>query len=79
MRIVIEWEPGISSVAKKLIRNEVEPSMVSENEMNCQYNIDAILEAFDDIIEQELEDINIDDDIKYINELKNEGVDYLEF
>ena len=47
--------------------------------MSCQYNIDAILEAFDDIIEQELEDINIDDDIKYINELKNEGVDYLEF
>ena len=80
-RIVVEYNPPLSKVVEKIIRNEVSPSMVSNDETSCQYDISMVAECLDDNIEtlvfNEVE--NIEDDLKLINQLIEEGVHYIEF
>jgi hypothetical protein len=78
-RIIIEYNPPLSSVVQKIIRNEVTPSMVSNDETSCQYCIDMVAECLEEIIEQKLEEINVTDDLELINELRKEEVHYIEF
>jgi len=69
-RIVVEYNPALSVSAQKLIRLNVTPSMVSNDETSCQYEISQVAE----ILEQ-----FENDDLKLVDNLMNEGVHYLEF
>jgi len=41
-RIVVEYNPPLSKVVEKIIRNEVTASMVSNDETSCQYDISMV-------------------------------------
>lgn len=70
-RIIVEYNPVLSIKAQKLIRADVTPSMVSNDETSAQYEIGMVaelLEQYDELT-----------DLKLVNELINEGVHYVEF
>lgn len=72
-RLVVEYFPPISMGAKKVISDDVTPSMISNDETSCQYEIDQCLTAlayYDEIYQE---------DIDLVNKFINEGVHYLEF
>lgn len=73
-RIVIEYNPPLSIESQKLIRDNITPSMISNDETSCQYEIsmvDDLLLEQDDLINQK--------DINLINNLIIDGVSYIEF
>lgn len=79
MRIIVEYNPPLSKVVEKIIRNEVSPSMVSNDETSCQYDISMVAECLDEVFEQGLEEVEVENDLKLINQLIEEGVHYIEF
>ena len=78
-RIVVEYNPTLSIRVQKVIRNEVTPSMVSNDETSCQYDISMVKECLDEVFEQGMEDFDIEKDLTLINKLIDEGVHYVEF
>jgi len=72
MRIIVEYCPNISKDAQKIIRDNVTPSMISNDETSCQYEISMCLE---ELIEN---DVCVED-YKVITSLIEQGVSYLEF
>lgn len=73
-RIVVEYNPPISHDTQKVIREEVTPSMVSNDEKSCQYEISAVADVLID-----LEELGNTKDLFLINDLINQGVHYIEF
>ncbi len=69
-RIIVEYNPPLSERVQKIIRNEITPSMISNDESSGQYEIDFVREK---LVDNELED-----DIKIIDELIEQGVHYIE-
>ncbi len=78
-RVIVEYQPPLSVRVQKVIRNEVTPSMVSNDETSCQYEISFTKDCLDDIVEQGMQDFDLTDDLKLINQLIEEGVHFLEF
>lgn len=74
MRIIVEYNPLISMETQKLIRREVTPSMISDDETSGQYEISQVA----DVVEG-LDDLGNQKDLLLINDLINEGVHYIEF
>jgi hypothetical protein len=70
-RIVIEYNPPLSVDSQKLIRDNVTPSMISNDEASCQYEISMVADIL-----LEFEHTN---DVHMVNDLINEGVSYIEF
>lgn len=73
-RIVVEYNPPISHDTQKVIREEVTPIMVSNDETSCQYEISAVADVLID-----LEELGNTKDLFLINDLINQGVHYIEF
>lgn len=72
---ILKYNPQISEETKKLIRNEVTPSMVSNDETSCQYEIGAVAKVL-----EELDDLANEKDLLLINSLiVNDLVDFIEF
>ena len=42
-RIIVEYDPDLSGEAKELIRNNITPSMTSNDGDSSQYNINFVL------------------------------------
>jgi hypothetical protein len=78
-RIIVEYNPPLSNVVQKIIRNEVTPSMVSNDETSCQYEISIVSNCLEEVIQQKLQEVDVTEDLKLINQLIEEGVDFLEF
>lgn len=76
-RVIVEYNPPLSLVSQKIIRNEVSPSMISNDETSCQYEISMVSELLHDEFYQGMEELEVD--LKLINQLIDEGVDYIEF
>ena len=74
MRIIVEYNPPISMETQKLIRREVTPSMISDDETSGQYEISQVADAIEG-----LDDLGNQKDLLLINDLINEGVHYIEF
>jgi hypothetical protein len=74
MRIIVEYNPSISKHAKRSIFSNITPSMSSNDEDSHQYPIDFVVE----VLEQENEDELFNKDIEILNELIQEGVQYIE-
>jgi len=72
--IIVEYNPPISEETQKLIRNKVTPSMISNDETSCQYEISQVADAI-----EELDDLGNQKDLLLINDLINEGVHFIEF
>ena len=73
-RVIVEYNPGISSSTEKLIKDNVTPSMISHDETTCQYEISMVA----DIVEAQGEMTN-SKDLFLINDLIIQGVHYIEF
>lgn len=70
-RIVVEYNPAITKESEKLIRDNVTPSMISNDESSCQYEISIVAEL--------LLEYGENDDADYINGLINDNVSFIEF
>jgi hypothetical protein len=70
-RIIIEYNPVLSKESEKLIRDNVTPSMISNDESSCQYQIS--------VVSHQLLVHGQTDDAYLIHELINDGVHYIEF
>ena len=70
-RIIIEYNPEVSLKAQKIIQDEVSPSMISNDESSCQYQIS--------VVSHQLLVHGQTDDAYLIHELINDGVHYIEF
>ena len=77
-RLIVEYHPQISVRTQHLIKNEITPSMVSNDDMSGQYEIDFVREKLQEVAEQKIEDFDLSDDIKVIDELIEQGVHYIE-
>jgi hypothetical protein len=73
-RLIVEYNPPISEETQELIRREVTPSMISNDETSCQYEISQVADAI-----EELDDLGNQKDLLLINDLINEGVHFIEF
>lgn len=73
-RIIVEYNPEISVETRVLIRREVTPSMISNDETSGQYEISQVADAI-----EALDDLGNQKDLLLINDLINEGVHYIEF
>ena len=73
-RFIVEYNPLISVETQKLIRNEVTHSMISNDETSCQYEISQVADAI-----EALDDLGNQKDLLLINDLINEGVNFIEF
>ncbi len=73
-RIIVEYNPEISVETRVLIRNEVTHSMVSNDETSFQYEISQVADAI-----EALDDLGNQKDLLLINDLINEGVNFIEF
>ena len=73
-RVVVDYNPPISEETQNLIRRGITPSMASNDETSCQYEISMVA----DIVEGQGEMTN-NKDLFLINDLINEGVHYIEF
>jgi hypothetical protein len=69
-RLIVEYNPPISVKTQYLIKNEITPSMISNDETSGQYDVSTVKEK--------LEYHELDDDLKIIDELIKEGVHYIE-
>jgi hypothetical protein len=69
-RIIIEYNPTITKLGEKIIRDNVSPSMVSNDESSCQYEISIVANV--------LSDHGCIDDLIYINNLIIDDVDFIE-
>lgn len=78
-RIIVEYNPPLSLVVQKIIRNEVSPSMISNDETSCQYDLSMVAQCLDEVFEQGLEEVDVETDLKLINQFIDEGVHYIEF
>jgi hypothetical protein len=78
-RIIVEYNPRLSLVVQKIIRNEVSPSMISNDETSCQYDISMVAECLNEVFDQGLEEVEVETDLKLINQFMDEGVHYIEF
>lgn len=72
-KIIIEYSPELSQEVQNLISRSITPSMISNDETTCQYEISQCLDAI-----EEYDDVYIKE-IKYINKLISENVSFLEF
>jgi hypothetical protein len=70
-RILIEYNPPLTIVAQKLIRDNITESMRSNDETSAQYDIDMVAEL--------LEEYDENEDLELINKFREEGVHYIEF
>lgn len=76
MRIIVEYQPKITGLAMLTISHEVEWSMVRKDDKNQrQYCIDLSIEQLEEYNQDEV----FKKDIKYLNNLIQEGVQYIEF
>ena len=75
-RKIVECNPPLSSVAQKIIRDEVGASMISDDETSGQYDISMVSECLHDVFYQ---GVKIKADLGLINQLIDEGVHYIEF
>lgn len=73
-RVVVEYNLPISRETQKVIRERVTPSMISNDEASCQYEISAVADALID-----LGDLGNTKDLFFINDLIIQGVHYIEF
>lgn len=69
-RILIEYNPNLSAIGNKTIEDNITPSMSSNDSSSHQYDIDMVAEC--------LEENNLIDDLSTINQLREEGVHYIE-
>lgn len=76
-RIIVEYNPPLSMVVQKIIRDEVSHSMISDDETSCQYDISMVSELLHDVFYQGMEEV--EPDLKLINQFMDEGVHYIEF
>ncbi len=70
IRIIVEYNPPISVKTQYLIKNEITPSMISNDETSGQYDIS--------MVKGKLEYHELEDDLKIIDGLIEQGVDYIE-
>lgn len=70
-RIIVEYDPDLSGEAKELIRNNITPSMTSNDGDSSQYNIDFVLADL-------FRELPVEDKI-IIQALSADNVEYLEF
>jgi hypothetical protein len=70
-RIIIEYNPVLSKESEKLIRDNVTPSMISNDESSCQYQISVVSHQL--LVHGQTNDAYL------IHELINDGVHYIEF
>lgn len=70
-RIIVEYDPDLSGEAKELIRNNITPSMTSNDGDSNQYNIDFVLAYL-------FRELPVEDKI-IIQSLSADNVEYLEF
>ena len=70
-RIIVEYDPDLSGEAKELIRNNITPSMTSNDGDSSQYNIDFVLADL-------FRELPVEDKI-VIQALSADNVEYLEF
>jgi len=68
-RIIIEYRPDLSIITEKLIKENITPSMISNDESSCQYDINMIAKL---LYEYDNEDLSI------VEKLIKEGINYLE-
>lgn len=73
-RIIIEYNPPLSIDTQKLIRKEITPSMISNDETSCQYEITMVADLL--LAQEEMANQK---DLQMINDLIIDGVSYIEF
>lgn len=78
-RIIIEYNPPLTKVVEKIIRNEVTPSMISNDETSCQYDITMVIDCLEEVVQQGLEEVDVTNDLNNIRVFEEEGVHYIEF
>lgn len=78
-RIVVEYNPPLTKVVEKIIRNEVTPSMISNDETSCQYDITMVIDCLEEVVQQGLEEVDVTNDLNNIRVFEEEGVHYIEF
>ena len=78
-RIIVEYNPPLTKVVEKIIRNEVTPSMISNDETSCQYDISMVIDCLEEVVNQGLEEVDVTNDLNNIRVFEEEGVHYIEF
>ena len=78
-RIILEYNPPLTKVVEKIIRNEVTPSMISNDETSCQYDITMVIDCLEEVVQQGLEEVDVTNDLNNIRVFEEEGVHYIEF
>jgi hypothetical protein len=53
--------------------------MVSNDETSCQYDISIVDQCLSEVFDQGLEEVDVENDLRLISELIEEGVHFLEF
>ena len=69
-RIIVEYNPPLLVISQKLIKDNITPSMTSNDNTSHQYDIDMIAECL------QANNLQIDYDI--VDTLRNDGVNYIE-
>jgi hypothetical protein len=69
-RILIEYNPTLSIASQNLIKDNITASMTSNDDSSNQYDIDMVAEC--------LTENNFQVDLTLIEQLRNEGVNYIE-
>lgn len=69
-RFLVEYDPSLSTMAKRIIVDGVTESMVSNDGTSCQYHLDMVKEC--------LEENELYDDLKVIKTLLSEDVVFIE-
>ena len=69
-RILIEYNPTLSIASQNLIKDNITASMTSNDDSSNQYDIDMVAEC--------LTENNFQVDLTLIDQLRNEGVNYIE-
>lgn len=78
-RIIVEYNPPLSEVVQKIVRNEVTASMISNDETSFQYDITMIIDCLEEVVKQDLEEVDVVNELNLIRGFEEEGVHYLEF
>ena len=78
-RIIVEYNPPLSEVVQKIVRNEVTASMISNDETSSQYDITMIIDCLEEVVKQGLEEVDVVNELNLIRVFEEEGVHYLEF
>lgn len=74
MRIIVEYFPDTSEIARAFIKHTITASMVSYDESSSQYPIDYCIEKLEEANKKEV----FNEDIKLLKELMEDGVTYIE-